>query len=348
MKSADEVVHVVDPTTDERWLRFVERSVDATIFHHPSWLTLLRDQYRFPTLAICVERDEEIVAGIPFCGVDGLVSRRKWVCLPFSDCCGPLAPSSADETRLIDHARKYLEPRSAGVEIRSGLAEGSGFATCSSHWIHVLDLAPERDALLSGLRPNFRSRVRKAERHGLVTDIRQDEGAMDIFYALHLKTRRRQGVPIQPRRYFRLFQKRVIECGLGFISITRKGPEPLSAAIFCGLRNTLVYKYGASDPAGLALFPNYLMFWTTIAYARQRGFSRLDFGKTAFADAGLRTFKVGWNAAESDLPYSYFPRRPSGRAMDLLYRSVVRPVVRHSPPVVCRLAGEVLYRRFAA
>jgi hypothetical protein len=345
MKSVHQV-RVVDPTTDEDWLRFVERSLDASIFHHPNWLTLLRDQYNFRTLAICLERNGETVAGIPFCGVDRVVSRRKWVCLPFSDCCGPLARSTADEIQLIDYVRNYFEP--SDVEIRSSLAANSGFSTQSSHWIHVLDLGADLDALLRGLRPNFRNQIRRAERHGLVTDIRHDEDAMEIFYALHLKTRTRQGVPIQPRRYFRLFQRHIIESGLGFISITHNGAGPLSAAIFCGLRDVLVYKYGASDPAGLRLFPNYLMIWATIAHAQRHGFSRLHFGKTSFADTGLRTFKRGWSASESNLPYSYFPKGPSGNATDLLFRAIVRPVVRHSPSIVCRLAGEILYRHFAA
>ncbi len=47
----------LDPVTDERWAAFVARAPGADAFHHPAWLGLLRDEYRYPMLALCVADD---------------------------------------------------------------------------------------------------------------------------------------------------------------------------------------------------------------------------------------------------------------------------------------------------
>ena len=67
-------------------------------------------------------------------------------------------------------------------------------------------------------------------------------------------------MPVQPRSYFDKLQSRIIDEGLGFIAITDKSEVPLSAAVFCTMNKTLLYKYGASDPEKMNLSPNYQMF----------------------------------------------------------------------------------------
>jgi lipid II:glycine glycyltransferase (peptidoglycan interpeptide bridge formation enzyme) len=178
--------------------------------------------------------------------------------------------------------------------------------------------------------------------------MRQDIEAVEIFYRLHLKTRRKQGVPIQPRRFFDLFRRYILERELGFIALTRSRSLYISAGVFCGFNRTLTYKYGASDPGHLDASPNYLMFWDTMLHAREQGFANFDFGKTDLSNTGLRFFKSGWDSTEMELPYSYFPTAPSPGVLDILNEKLIEPTIRHSPPIVCRMAGEGLYKYFGA
>jgi len=53
---------VLDPVSDPRWYRFVSGCADALVFHHPAWLTLLRDQYGYEMQAWVVLDDERIAA----------------------------------------------------------------------------------------------------------------------------------------------------------------------------------------------------------------------------------------------------------------------------------------------
>jgi hypothetical protein len=47
-------VAVIDPAADPRWRAFVSRAAGATIFHHPAWLGLIHDRYRYPVAACCL------------------------------------------------------------------------------------------------------------------------------------------------------------------------------------------------------------------------------------------------------------------------------------------------------
>lgn len=338
---------VIDPATDPLWMAFINSHPDALIFHHPAWLSLLRAQYGFKTLAICLIKDGEIVAGIPFCRIKASFSKEKWICLPFSDCCGPLASSPADLRILLYQARLLATKERKQVEIRSGLEPDLGFVSLNTHWSHVANIEQDPEKLLKSFKPRVWQPVKKAQKSSLTTEIRRDAEAFDIFYRLHLKTRRKQGVPIQPHRYFRLFGKHILKPNLGFISMVRNGEQYLSAGVFCGFKRTIVYKYGASDPVYLKFHPNHLMLWEAMLYARRQGYSRFDFGKTDPANTGLTDFKDGWNTIKAELYYSYFPEIAPVGLLGALNRHVVQLLIKRSPAFVCRVAGELLYKRFA-
>ena len=73
------------------------------------------------------------------------------------------------------------------------------------------------------------------------------ESAADVetFYRLHLQTRRRLGVPVQPRRFFALLLERVIRTGLGFVLTAHRDNVPVAGALFCAWNGTVMCKYSA-------------------------------------------------------------------------------------------------------
>jgi hypothetical protein len=339
-------VVTVDPVRSIAWLRFVESHPDATIFHHPAWLRLLERQYGFHIHALCVAREGCISSGVPFCELSGLRRRRpRLVCLPFSDFCGPLSSLPAEQRCLLDHLRAYAEPINATIEIRDTLRE-PGFRPGTALWSHVTNISCSPEELFIQLQKRVQRSIKKAREGGLHTAIRHDEEAMEIFYALHLKTRKRQGVPIQPRSYFSRLHAFIVQRRLGFVAVTGTEYRSMSAAVFCGFGKSLVYKYGASDPRYHDRGANHLMFWEAICEARKQGFSFLDFGRTDPSHDGLRAFKRGWHTLETVKTYSYMPNAPTSILFDVVNKRLVAPVIRRAPAFVCRVAGELLYRHF--
>jgi lipid II:glycine glycyltransferase (peptidoglycan interpeptide bridge formation enzyme) len=188
--------------------------------------------------------------------------------------------------------------------------------------------------------------IRKAERAGLQVSLGRSPARLEVFYALHLQTRRRLGVPVQPKRFLDILWKRVLEPGLGFVVLAFAGKQPIAGALFLSWNRNLVYKFGASDPRYWEVRPNNLVMWTAIDWACQHGYRLLDLGRTDLGNQGLRDFKSRWGAVEVPLVYSYLAARPP-RSLPSAASRALSGLIQSSPPIVCRLIGELLYGRVA-
>jgi lipid II:glycine glycyltransferase (peptidoglycan interpeptide bridge formation enzyme) len=185
--------------------------------------------------------------------------------------------------------------------------------------------------------------IRKAERSGLRIVRGCGAAELEAFYHLHLGTRKRQGVPIQPRRFFRLLQRHILGQDLGFVQTAWLDEKPIAAAVFLTWNDTLVYKFGASDDRHWEHRPNHLLFWTAIRWACENGYRTFDWGRTDLENEGLRQFKSAWGAREEPLIYSAFGAVPAKRGGGRLGKAL-GTMIRRSPTLVCQATGELMYR----
>jgi CelD/BcsL family acetyltransferase involved in cellulose biosynthesis len=326
---------------DPAWLDLVRADPAALPFHHPAWTLLLADAYAFkPFVLGRFDGSSRLVAGVPVLEVGGR-RRRRWVSLPFSDTCPPLAPDGGADSisAAIDEARR--EAGVASVEVRAPLAGAAGEQPAL---LHVLELTADPAEVAASFRPSVRRNIRAAERGPAVVRVASSETDLtERYYRLHVDTRRRLGLPVQPLGFFRLLWSRMIQPGLGRVLLVEVGPQAVAGAVFLSWNRTVVYKYGASDPAYWPLRPNNLLFWEAIKWACENGYDRLDFGRTDLDSASLRRFKLGWATQEHLLEYTLL-----GDAEANVRRvrppRIVRSAIRHSPRWVVRALGEILYR----
>lgn len=342
MRPAD-VVELGDPA----WAGFVAGHPDALPFHLPAWGETIAAAYGMRPFALVTrDPDGSVVAGIPFIEVALPFRGKRWVALPFTDLCPPLAGSSAAEADLA--AAVEAAGSAAGVrrvEVRGPITGGRLLEDAGVR--HVLELDPDPQAVYRRFHPSQVHRnIRRAERSGL--EVRRgsaDDDLLDVFYALHLSTRRRLGVPVQPRRFFTALRERMLAGGHGWIVAVESSGRPVAAALFMEAGSTVVYKYGASDRGAWALRPNHLLFWHAIREACERGHRRFDFGRSDPEAEGLRAFKSAWGAIEEPLRYHAFGDvpTPDARSTGLAARAL-GGLIRNGPEWVCRATGELLYR----
>jgi lipid II:glycine glycyltransferase (peptidoglycan interpeptide bridge formation enzyme) len=167
---------------------------------------------------------------------------------------------------------------------------------------------------------------------------------MDAFFGLHVQTRRRLGVPTQPRRFF-VRVRELFAHGLGFVLVAEWEGRPIAANVYLRHRNVLTYKYGASHPDHLDKRPNDLLHVEALRIACDSGCESLDLGRTERDNIGLQRFKRQLGGEQRALVYTSAPPF-EGRSV----RSVSgfqHAVVRRSPPALGRLVGAALYRHFA-
>jgi CelD/BcsL family acetyltransferase involved in cellulose biosynthesis len=334
---------LLDPLGDPRWARLVAESPQASIFHHPAWLELLHRRYRYPlAAAVVLDGAGRAVAGLPMALVSSRLTGRRLVCLPFSDVCPPLVTGDASEEALeLLAATVERERRTRDLPLHVCAPFPQLAPPVDRYLQHLVELGEGAEASEARFASRARRHVRKAERLGVEIKQRTDQDALEIFYALHLRTRRRLGVPTQPKAFIRdlagLFNQ-----GLGFVAVARLEQRPIAAAVFLRSGGTLTYKYGASDQRHLHARPNNLLFARVIRWGCEHGLQTLDLGRTDPGQDGLAAFKRSLGATEETLAYTYCGTPPPPASSHL--ERAAGAVIRRTPPAVGRAMGELLYR----
>lgn len=334
--------------SDARWRTFVASHQAGLVFHRSAWAEMIVDCYgNRPFVLANLDADGRILGGLPVINVRSLRRQDRWVALPFSDLCPPLLTpnlSLATLTGALDDAR-----RAAGVrafQVRAALAGHPSAHLHRDAVIHTTTLQRDADALLAGChRSQVQRNVRRAEREQKIS-IRRADSARDLtrsFYSLHVQTRQRQGMPVQPRRFFEALWTHLLEPGDGYLLLAYADSEAVAGAVFLAGTSTITYKYGASNAAFWGLRPNHLLFWHALRTACEDGYRWFDFGRSDLSDDGLRNFKSGWAAEEQPLAYTTLAERApedgSGRTL-----AAARALLRRSPDWACRAAGDLFYR----
>jgi lipid II:glycine glycyltransferase (peptidoglycan interpeptide bridge formation enzyme) len=123
---------------------------------------------------------------------------------------------------------------------------------------------------------------------------------------------------------------------------------PVAGAVFVQFGRKGVFKYGASDRRVQHLRANDLVMWTAIRELARNGADSLHFGRTSVSNEGLRRFKLGWRPEEYKIQYLTYDFRQSAfvRSRDRAYGWHNR-LFGAMPVWVARIAGSLLYRRFA-
>jgi CelD/BcsL family acetyltransferase involved in cellulose biosynthesis len=334
---------VLEPSS-RRWMEYIEQDPAASVFHHPAWMRLMAEAYGFRPFVFGLEDGRgDLVGGLPVVEISGRLRGRRWVALPFTDHCPPLGPDDVPLAELLTEARVRADV--ARLELHAEL-QGPGSHPAGDAVRHVLALQPDAEAVRRTFHKSQVQRgIKKAEKSGVT--VRRATTAADlthVFYDLHTATRRRLGVPVQPRRFFGLLWDLVLEPGLGYVLIAEAEGRPVASAVFLAYGETVVYKFGASEADAWGLRPNHAIFWDAIRSSCESGFRRFDFGRSDLEAAGLRKFKGEWGSEELPLRYSTLADEPPGPPRNA---KLLAPVVRHSPRWVGRALGQLLYRHAA-
>ncbi len=335
----------VNPLTENSWDKTIAMHRDVTIFHSAAWARVLVDTYGHRPCYAQMSLNGTLQALVPMMEVKSVLTRARGVCLPFSDYCAPLFFSSLAAEPVNQKLQQIARERYwSYFQIRSHLTIPVAAAASELYYGHFLDLTIGRDSLISNFSSSAQRAIRKAERSGLSVRIQSDEDAMATFYKLHVRTRRRHGVPPQPWSFFLNIERHLIGAGHGFIVIVEGQNRPLAAAIFFKFGRHAIYKFGASDERLQELRANNLAMSEGIKHLADAGVETLHFGRTEKENEGLRRFKLSWGATEEEIRYARFEMesgswkaaRPAGAG---LHKHVFRAL----PASLNRLAGAMIY-----
>jgi CelD/BcsL family acetyltransferase involved in cellulose biosynthesis len=333
---------------DRSWIEYVSNLPQVNIFHQPAWSQMLVDCYSYHAFIITlIASNGYIQASLPMMEVNSPFTGRRWISLPFSDHCMPLYNDEAALRQLTEELVLLSKDRnSPPIELRGKYPSHELIHNHADYVLHTLSLESGPEALFDRFHSMHRRNIKKAQKSGMRVKQGTSQEHIDDFYLLHLNNRRRQGIPVQPKRFFNLLRKMILEQGLGFVLCAYLDDECIAAYIFLHWGQTLTYKFGASNPERLDLRPNNLLMWSGIRWGCENGYRTLDMGRSSLSNIGLRKFKSRWGAQESPLIYSTLSAAPLSLTGGKL-ESFIHTMIRNTPSWVCRATGELLYKHFA-
>jgi hypothetical protein len=319
---------------------------DSNFFHSAAWAKVLCKTYRHNPVYLGFSRPSKLIALIPLMEIRSAFTGRRGVCLPFSDFCGPLMFDKEESGAVINRVSQLARERDwRYFEIRGGREALPANATPATQFYgHRLSLSDSNEELLARFGSAARRAIRKAERSGVDVEVARTRTAIVEFYRLHVKTRRRHGLPPQPLSFFLNIYEEIIQAGQGFVVLARSGSRLLAAAVFFQHGKTALYKFGASNEVFQKFRGNNLVMWEAIKFLIRDGCKTLHFGRTSHDNDGLRRFKAGWGALEEAIAYFRFDTETEAwKSSSDSGSGFHNKVFRRLPLALNRLAGAVIY-----
>lgn len=349
-------VYAFNPLSDPRWDDFLQRHPDASVFHSTPWLQALTKTYGYEVIAYTTNSSgEDLENAVVFCRVNSWLTGRRLVSLPFSDHCEPLVNSNVASGFVSRIVQKELGRNQSYAEFRPFTSLESSVAGCYCtnipYVFHQLDLTPPLETLFQSFhKSSIQRKIRRAESERLTYREGRSEQLLDQFFSLFQQTRKRHRIPPPPRQWF-LNLVRYLASALK-IRVAYKEDRPVAAMLTLEHKDTLVYKYGASNPEFHRCGAMHLLYWKTIQEAKKHNLKHFDLGRTDADQHGLITFKNRWGAKQSTLMYSRYSKgRPSTHFFDLYATkwksSVAKYTVSCLPYAVVSKMGQMLYRHIA-
>jgi lipid II:glycine glycyltransferase (peptidoglycan interpeptide bridge formation enzyme) len=339
----------------EAWDRFIERHPLAGVYHHAGWHETIERTYGYKGSYCIIEGANDIEAALPFVLVNNPPLKKRLVSYPYSDACDPLVKSGEELRAITEKMEEYRTARGArSTEIRTyrlfekvphGIPAGA-----PRYHNYVLDLRKDTKALFRSFHRDCVQRaIKKAKASSVEVVEAQTFDDMKDFYRLHISTRKRLGVPVQPFRFFRNLWETLHPLKMVSLLVAREQGRAIAGVVQLKFKDSVYYKFAAADRQFLAKRPNHLIIWSMIQNAVEEGFSYLDFGRTYVGDEGLMQWKMRWGTEQKDFNYLY-PSDSGGNRFNqqgAAANAILNGVLQKMPCFVVRLSGELFYRYLA-
>ena len=315
----------------------------------------MQETYDFEPVAFTSSPDDSDLHGaVLFCRVNSWLTGRRLVSLPYSDHCDPLAESDLIDEVCVSLEREVRERRLSYFELRPLRQlpiRDSLYQPAGRYCLHALDLKPGLDDLYRGFHPSsVQRKIQRALREGLDCREGRSDDLLDAFCRLLVMTRKRHGVPSQPRSWFQNLIRFLGEALQIRVAFARG--EAVASILTIRHEDTLVYKYGCGDTRQNRLGGMQLLLWNAIQKAKQDDLKALDLGRSDASQVGLLKFKQRWGCEGKALTYLRYTNATSAMANDSKStddwrRKIARQIVTHVPDRMLRPVNRFFYKHGA-
>ncbi|HKB49261.1 MAG TPA: peptidoglycan bridge formation glycyltransferase FemA/FemB family protein [Ktedonobacterales bacterium] len=312
----------------EQWNGFVEANPTGNVTQTFEWAGL-SDALGGDVLRLGALDGDELRGAMLVVVAQAPLLRRPYLYVPR----GPVLddPASAALPALVARARDEARTRGAFMlKVEPNVPDGDAawldalarqgfrrnrFATHARRsW--VVDISPDEEAILAGMKEKWRYNIRLAGRKGVQVRAAQGPEDVETFYALYEETAARDGFFIHPQRHYAEVLRLYGERDAAVLLLAEYEGTPIAGLIAVKCGPTATYMFGASSDRERNRMPNHLLQWSAIRWAKAHGCTLYDF--RAIAEVldpqehlySLYTYKQGFGGYSTlalethDLPFT--------------------------------------------
>lgn len=341
------IAKIIDPVSYKNWNELIQEFPAYSFFHSFEWSKVLSKTYHYKPVYFCLFNNDRLSSLVPAMEIRSKLTGKRLVSLPFSDFCEPLL-SSIDESELLkklifDYCKnnklKFIEFRTSEIRFPFDTQE---FRTDLRH---ILRLSPDSAELKRNFSENTKRNIKSAVKTGL--KIREDNSwnSLKNFYDLQSVTRKKHGLPPQPKLFFDNIYKHIISQNKGSMFFAYFDNKPVASLMFLTIGKKVLYKFGASINNNLPKGANHLLMWEAIKKYSKDGYKELDLGRTETNHEGLRRYKLGFGAEERIIYTTRFSFKANAFvAADSKTNGFYNKIFRNMPIPVLKIVGNTLYK----
>ncbi|MFX0204196.1 MAG: hypothetical protein ACFFCW_49495, partial [Candidatus Hodarchaeota archaeon] len=168
-------IRLINPSDDPRWDDFVSRHRFGSVYHHSTWMEVIRNTFpnTTPLYFVLENKTGELNSAIPIFLIRSWLTGNRLVSLPFSPFCDPLVDSLEDLNKLLEvilNKSKKLKASYLEMRVLNGfnLLNVTAFKENSLHFWKTYRLALEKEPDL--LKKSFhktaiQQRITRAEKN---------------------------------------------------------------------------------------------------------------------------------------------------------------------------------------
>lgn len=280
---------------DERWDKLMEVAPQSTIFHQFDWLRIMEKYTNTKLVCLVGLNGDEIFAAVPFFYEDrygGFL--RKLTSPPYPTgvpSLGFVFPNSHKlrqsrcehllvnfQEELERYMRSKIKPNSIFISTSPDLVDIRPFLwagySAIPRYTYIGDI---RDGSLVWKKFNktVRKNITKAEKSGIIIE-EGGEREYNLIVELLEKRYRNQGMKFDlPRDYLREIYYRFHQKNLRIFVCNWKG-ERVGGLVVLVYKNKFLFWLGGVSLKMEETYPNYLLFWKLMEWARSRGLEYFD------------------------------------------------------------------------
>lgn len=312
----------LDPLTDPRWDRMVERHPVGWLTHTSTWARILLRSFPHlrPHYLALEDAAGELWGGLAAMEFSSRLTGRRLVSLPYSTLCDPLVRTRDEWLRLLEAAdakRKalglaFLEVRSSRtadlVATTDGIEPRRDFA-----W-HRLDLRRPLAEIEKGLSGrSIRWCIRRSEKAGV--QVRSlTAGDLPTVWELYVRMRSKLGLPCFPKIFLESWFDELLGRGRLSGCVASHDGQPIAALLAFVYAGRMSVELVAWERSAAECFPNHRVFWEAVRRAHALNLGDFDFGRTPVGQKGLMDFKRHWGTRCELLTFAFLPPSAAGHA----------------------------------